>query len=138
MSAKRQQLQPPARRPGRPAARMLSPAELAAVLDVPEARIARACVAGLIPHAKQDTAGWQIPEAAAARLIGGPVQRLYTRRAFAELIGFSYDFVWELCRAGKIETRKVLGQTRIPEAAYFNLPAEAVPVDELRTAPGVA
>lgn len=111
MSAKRQQLQPPARRPGRPAARMLSPAELAAVLDVPEARIARACVAGLIPHAKQNT---------------------------AELIGFSYDFVWELCRAGKIETRKVLGQTRIPEAAYFNLPTEAVPVDERRAAPGVA
>lgn len=117
---------------------MLSTAELAAVLDVPEARVARACVAGLIPHAKQDTAGWRIPEAAAARLIGGPVQRLYTRRDFAALIGFSYDVVWELCRAGKIPTRKVLGQVRIPESAYFALPPEAVPLDERRASPGAA
>lgn len=124
----------PARRPGRPAARMLSPAELAAVLDVPEARIARACAAGLIPHAKQNTSGWQIPEAAAARLIGGPAQRLYSRKDFAALIGFSYAYVWELCKAGIIETRRVLGEIRIAEDQYWQLPAEAVPADERRPA----
>ncbi len=120
--------QPPsARGRGRPAAPVWSVAEVADLLSVPEAWVQRAlekAPAVFLPGAFQDKEGlWLVPERAVKGLLGPGLPRLFSVADFAALVGFSVPWIYEMIATGAVECRTVLGHKRIPETAYWQLPA---------------
>jgi hypothetical protein len=116
----------------RPAAgpRLFSPAEVAELVDVDEARILRALAGAreeLFPHALKDQRGWTIPAVDVRALVGGSLEPLLSLRRFADLTGLSYDAVWRATRRGPEgqppRLRTVgpawLGTRRIPAGEYW-------------------
>jgi excisionase family DNA binding protein len=114
-------------RRGRPKARVLCPAEAAELLCVPVARVERAlaiAAPSFFCGAVQRDGEWQIPEAALRAYLGPKLARLLTVEEFATLTGFPLRQVYRWVQHGVIEHRRVLGYVRIPETAYWALPAE--------------
>lgn len=130
MSAKRQPgLERPRRvRPAAPG-RFFSSLELAELLDVEPARVSRLLERGLCSQAFEDPPGtWWIPAPEVRRLLGGAgsIERLYSVRAFAELVGLSYFTVFRATkdkpgRPAEVRTVTILGERRIPESEYWRL-----------------
>lgn len=119
------------KRPGRPpGVPYFTAEELAELLDVPVARMQRALEcpklrAVTFPMARKgETGSWRIPVREARGLVGGELQRLYSLADFAELVGFSVPYIYELASVGVIKVRKVLGLKRVAADQYWQLPKE--------------
>ncbi len=112
----------PKRGRGRPRSRTFSRDEAAQLLGVSVARLEKGIAAGLI---KAD--GDRIHERALRRALDleDLPPRLLSVADFAELIGFSRPWIYDLIAAGQIDgARKVLGQWRIPISLYWDLPEQ--------------
>jgi len=132
MSAKRQPGIEGSRRV-RPAApgRFFSAIEVAELLDVEEARVVRLLERGLCPQAWEDPPGsgaWWIPAPEVRRMVGGggSIERLYSVRGFAELVGLSYFTIFRATKdkpgqPAQVRTVTILGERRIPESEYWRL-----------------
>ena len=122
----------PRRGRGRPAARWWSVDEVAELLDVPRARVLRALApawrASFFPGARSGADdAWEIPDRDVRALVGvrsGEPPVLLSVERFAELIGFSRPWIYQLIRAGVVKPRRVLGFMRVPASEYWALPEE--------------
>jgi hypothetical protein len=123
--------QKPARRRGRPAARVFSPAEAAELLNAPESRVLASleiAAPSFFPNARRKGDSWEIPERDLRALVGPELPQLLTVEEFATLTRLSLRQVYRLIQCGVVKHRRLLGYYRIPEAAYWELPAE-MPAD---------
>lgn len=114
---------------GRPVGRVFLAEEVAGLLSHSAERVVRAlelAAGSFFPHAWKDKEDgvWRIPEGDVRRLLGPGLPRLFPVPEFAELIGYSADYVYELVELGVVPHRKVLGHIRISADTYFGLPAE--------------
>lgn len=112
---------------GRPSGAVLAwdVARVADLLGVPEARVQRACALSaptFFPGAFQRDGEWKIPERDVRMLVGPDLPRLLKVAEFADLIGLSAQWIYELIALGTIPHRRVLGHVRIPATAYWELP----------------
>jgi hypothetical protein len=127
MGAKSQSRSASAGGRGRPAAPVWSVAEVADVLRVPDGWVERALERApdvFLPGSFRDAEGrWLVPERSVRGLLGPGLPRLFSVADFAALVGFSVPWIYEMIQAGAIECRTVLGHKRIPETAYWALPA---------------
>ena len=103
--------------------------ELAALTGIDDARIQKACEAGLFKHARKREGEWHIPliDVSHCLLRGAKVQQLYTLREFAALLSLSYSFIHKATKravgdaAPRLKTITVFGQIRIPEEEYWRV-----------------
>lgn len=106
--------------------------ELAELMDVEEGVVRNALTKerdAFFPHAFTDAQGqWWVPVEDARRLLGRPLEQLFTIRRFAELIGYSYHETFRNVSAGRIKAEIVLGNKRVPESEYWKLRGKRVPV----------
>jgi len=124
----------PKSRRGRPRALSFSPEEIADRLSMPAAAVVRVLERGpspFFPGARKVDGAWRVPECDVRRLFGEE-PRLYSVADFAELVGLSVPWVYQLMQTPRdddpsrmvIPHRRVLGQKRIPATAYWELPAD--------------
>ena len=113
-------------RRGRPPARSYSIAEASDLLAIPPASLRRAIAAEIIKADGDRIRQADLAEALDVKRENLP--RLLTVKAFAELTGFSRQWIYDLISVGTIDSRRVLGKLRIPETAYWNLP-EVLPAE---------
>src|SRR5688572_6296964 len=110
-----------ATRRGRPAAVSFSPEEVGELLSCPPARVVKALVLErapgrgrpaplFFPGAWLDGDCWRIPERDVKRLLGPELWRLLPVSEFAELVGFSTDYVYDLVERGALPARKIWGR----------------------------
>ena len=93
--------------------------EAAALLRLPDDRVARWCELGKrFPGASKSTAhGWRIPRADVERIAGKDLEQLYTLKETAELLGFAYLTIFRWVKAGKFKGATLIeGSWRIPES----------------------
>lgn len=101
--------------------------EVADLLAVPVERVlgcleVEKCRLLFFPGARLVAGKWVIPAGDVRGLRPGKrVERLYSIREFAELIGFSYHHVFKMVTAGRICGELVLGEKRIAEGEYWRL-----------------
>ena len=112
---------------GRPSGAVLAwdVQRVADLLGIPEARVERACALSprlFFPGAFQQGEEWRIPERDVRALVGPDLPRLLKVAEFADLIGLSAQWIYELVALGTIPHRRVLGHVRIPATAYWELP----------------
>jgi hypothetical protein len=115
------------KRCGRPSGAVLAwtVQQVADLLGVPEARVQRACALSprtFFAGAFQRDGEWRIPERDVRALVGPDLPRLLKVAEFADLIGLSAQWIYELVALGTIPHRRVLGHVRIPATAYWELP----------------
>jgi hypothetical protein len=113
--------------PGRPSGAVLAwnVQRVADLLGVPESRVERACALSprlFFPGAFQRDGAWLIPERDVRALVGPELPRLLKVSEFADLIGLSVPWIYELIALDVIPHRRVLGHVRIPATAYWELP----------------
>jgi hypothetical protein len=110
---------------GRPRSMPWDAQRVADLLGVPAARVKRACAATpriFFPGAFEEKGEWMIPERDVRALVGPGLPQLLRIREFADLVGLSVPWVYELVHLGIIAHRRVLGQIRIPATAYWDIP----------------
>lgn len=110
---------------GRPRAQPWDAQRVADLLGVPVARVRRACASAprlFFPGAFEQAGEWLIPERDVRALVGPGLPQLLRIREFADLVGLSVPWVYELVHLGVVAHRRVLGQIRIPATAYWELP----------------
>jgi hypothetical protein len=98
---------------------------VADLIGVPEARVQRACALSprlFFPGAFQRDGEWMIPERDVKALVGPDLPRLLKVSEFADLIGLSVPWVYQLIGLAIIPHRRVLGKVRVPATAYWTLP----------------
>lgn len=112
----------------RAAGRLFSVHEVATMLAHEPATIVRALEAGsFFPGAWLDDDTWMIPQHALVALLGGKEERLYSIKAFADLLGMHYNTIYLAVRSGRIKSDLVLGENRIPASEYWRLRRKEAP-----------
>lgn len=105
--------------------RVFTAEEVAELLSVPTLCVERALVARLSfftgSWQKRETKEWVVPEKCLRALLGGELQRWISVQTFASLFDVHVRTIKRAIQQGKLESKHLFSEVRIPESEYWRL-----------------